>query len=313
MSATLDTSKVIFIGGAPRSGTTLVQRIIGSHSLVYGGPEFDLVPEIIELRNRFHASVESGRISKYLTSQEVDDLFGKFISLTFSYKLKKLEGKIYLSEKTPSNVMVFPELAQIFPESHLIFVIRDPRAVVASMIQVGKRYHKEGKSGPLFTKNIRCAIEYINACWSVGSKAVEKYPNVHVVYYEDIISDTQLTIERIAKQLEIPFESEMLQMKEYDISEFKVGEQYWYTKEQLRAPIMQDPSDAWREQLTKYQQYIICKRIQRIPGIERYDLKSEDRLPYKLADLSVSLGMRVHRSIIKIIAKLGRLLFHGLS
>jgi hypothetical protein len=62
----------IFVGGAPRSGTTLVQRILGAHSLVYAGPEFDLVPEIIRLRNQFIQKIIAGRISAYMDENYVN-------------------------------------------------------------------------------------------------------------------------------------------------------------------------------------------------------------------------------------------------
>lgn len=305
----MDTSKIIFIGGAPRSGTTLVQRIVGSHSLVYGGPEFDLVPEIVRLRNRFHGSVESGRISKYLSPQEVDDLFAKFVALAFSYKLKKLAGKMYVSEKTPTNISVFPELAAMFPDSHLIFVLRDPRAVVASMLQVGERFRKDGKVPPFITRSVRAAIEYINDCWSAGIKVVGRSRNVHVVYYEDIVSSPEETIRKLADGLGLDFEQGMIAVNEYDSPEFKGGERYWYTEERLRAPIMQDSITIWREQLTKYQEYVICRRILRFKEIDRYALSQGGMLHHKLVEFIANLPWAILSATRKAVIKFGKWMY----
>lgn len=287
-------SRLIFIGGAPRSGTTLVQRILASHSSVYGGPEFDLVPEIVKLRDAFHYSVGIGRISKYLAHDEVDDLFARFIESTFSYKLAKVPGKTCISEKTPSNVLVFSELAQMFPDAHLVFVLRDPRAVVASMLQVGERYRSEGKKGPDFTRDVQSAVAYINECWAAGSAAVQNHPNVHVVYYEDVVVSPEATIKVLMEKLGMPFEPGMIEMKEYEASESKGDEKHWYSKEKLQAPITADSLDSWRHQINAYQNYLVCRGIAGIPEIKRYDMTAENRLQYRLADavLAAKRGLR---------------------
>lgn len=63
---------LVFIGGCPRSGTTLVQRMFGAHPNVYAGPEFDLIPAIAGLRDRLVGGVQSGRVSPIGDAQTVD-------------------------------------------------------------------------------------------------------------------------------------------------------------------------------------------------------------------------------------------------
>jgi protein-tyrosine sulfotransferase len=305
----VDMSRMIFVGGPPRSGTTLVQRILASHSWVYGGPEFDLIPEVVKLRNQFHSSVDSGRISKYLSHQEVDELFARFVAQAFSYKLNKLDGKKYVSEKTPANVTVFPELAEIFPDAHLVFVLRDPRAVVASMLQVGKRFRKDGKRGPNYTMDARGAVEYVNACWAAGSQATGQHRNVHVIYYEDIVASPEQSIRRLVAELGMPFERQMVEMGGYDMPEFKAGEEYWYSKERLRAPITYDSGEAWRGQLTSYQDYLICKRIRRVAEVERYNLKPARALHYRLVDFVGASRYGLRDSAKKMIRKVGSFVY----
>ncbi|MGB0109821.1 MAG: sulfotransferase, partial [Terriglobales bacterium] len=59
-------SRLIFVGGSPRSGTTLVQRVLDCHPEIYGGPEFDFVPPIVDLFQEMRRSIRSGRIDAIL-------------------------------------------------------------------------------------------------------------------------------------------------------------------------------------------------------------------------------------------------------
>jgi hypothetical protein len=58
----------------------LVQRILNAHSLVYGGPEFDLIPQLMKLRRLFRSKIESGRIDTFLTKDDFDNHFAASIS-----------------------------------------------------------------------------------------------------------------------------------------------------------------------------------------------------------------------------------------
>ncbi|MEO1139914.1 MAG: sulfotransferase, partial [Pseudomonadota bacterium] len=51
---------MIFVGGPPRSGTTLLQRIMGAHQDVFAGPEFDFIPtHVFELRKKMLRSIRT--------------------------------------------------------------------------------------------------------------------------------------------------------------------------------------------------------------------------------------------------------------
>jgi len=50
--------RLVFVGGSPRSGTTLVQRVLNHYPKEYGGPEFDFIPSIAELYQKFLRGLE---------------------------------------------------------------------------------------------------------------------------------------------------------------------------------------------------------------------------------------------------------------
>lgn len=286
MSIDFDSSKIFFIGGAPRSGTTLVQRIVASHSSVFGGPEFDLIPSLMRLRNTFHASIDAGRISSYLNHDDVDELFRCFVASVFNKSMQANCGKKYLSEKTPANVEVFDEIAETFPQAQLIFVVRDPRAIVASMLEVGERFRKEGRHPANFTKNVRLATRYINKLWNAAAQVIGK-ENVHVVFYEDVVLNPNVIIPDFANKLGLVFEEGMIQIeKQHTITaEFKNAEHLWYSKERLQSAIDITSLEKWKDKLSNYELFVIDKRLYRTPGItDRYKLSMPSNPLFQVMD-----------------------------
>lgn len=67
-----EATRLIIIGGSPRSGTTLVQNILDSHPDVLGGPEFLHLPDIVRLRNKLHGSISRDWISLICSREDVD-------------------------------------------------------------------------------------------------------------------------------------------------------------------------------------------------------------------------------------------------
>ena len=106
----------IFIVGMPRSGTTLVEQIISSHSLVTGAGELP------------YAAQFGSAITKGLTKVDREAL------LNFRHKyLTKLKshshGKLLVTDKMPQNFRLIGLLAAAFPEANIIHVKRNPVAV----------------------------------------------------------------------------------------------------------------------------------------------------------------------------------------
>ena len=106
----------IFIVGMPRSGTTLVEQIISSHSLVAGAGELpfvELFGHAIAI-NRAHVTRDSIRAFR---EQYLSELRKRFDSVTF------------VTDKMPLNFRYLGLIVAAFPESKIVHVRRDPAAV----------------------------------------------------------------------------------------------------------------------------------------------------------------------------------------
>jgi hypothetical protein len=250
----------IFVGGAPRSGTTLVQNMLDSHPDILGGPEFMHLQDIVQLRKKMHGSIKKKRIDFYCSYEDVDKQISLFIESFFLPFIKKYEGKI-LSEKTPGNVFVFEELMELFPTSRYIHVVRDPRAIVASMLQVGKRakHSKEAKT-QLFTYSATAAINYIKRCFDIGFEVSRNSPDkVLTVVYEKLVIDPVSETKKICKFLDLDWSHDMIfpDKKNHLGEEAITHTEIWYDKDSYkRAPISSEIYK-WKKQLNVIQKAII--------------------------------------------------------
>ena len=109
-------SMPIFIVGMPRSGTTLVEQIISSHSQVTGAGELNFA-------SQFGAAIATGITEK--NNESLLDFRSKYLD-----KLKNVSnGNLIVTDKTPQNFLYIGLLAAAFPEAKIIHVKRNPAAV----------------------------------------------------------------------------------------------------------------------------------------------------------------------------------------
>lgn len=113
-----------FVMGCPRSGTTFVGELLGSHSCVVYWNE---PPEIMAYCPRVfrrEVAFEEARAFYH-------EVYGRWLGE------QRLDGVARFAEKCPRHVLVLPFLARAFPEGRFIHVVRDGRAVVSSLIRTG--------------------------------------------------------------------------------------------------------------------------------------------------------------------------------
>ena len=117
-----DSPRPIFIVGMPRSGTTLVEQIVSSHSRVFGADELTYISEMTEALPKRFGGGEYPQVVAQLTGPMIRELADDYLQ-----KLLALDASAeHVTDKMPSNYYHLGLLAVMFPRCHIIHCQRDP-------------------------------------------------------------------------------------------------------------------------------------------------------------------------------------------
>lgn len=242
--------KFIFVGGCGRSGTTLLQKILLSHSKISGGSEFYFSDEIFSLYKKMTNSFFIDHNSIYYSKEEAQKSFKEFYTSFFKHLART--NPVYISEKTPTNINVAQEILEVFPESYYINVIRDGRDVVSSYLKVARR-HKENN------KKTEIGLKYACELWlnSVNRWAkIENHPRTFNVYYEDLILEPEKTIVKLLKFLKLDMESQLLSPEKVSAESVNMQsnqDTMFYTKQMMMQPFNPKRIGSWKNELGLFQ------------------------------------------------------------
>ncbi|MFC1543385.1 sulfotransferase [Candidatus Neomarinimicrobiota bacterium] len=205
----------IFLGGAGRSGTTLLRVILDSHPNIACGPELKVIPTLANLWHQFHTSFFQTLQSYHLTRGEINQLFTN-VMLTLFEKYRRSQGKHRIAEKSPNNVFFFQHLHNLFPDSPLVHVIRDGRDVVCSLLTMDWADAVSGKPFD-YTRDAGKAAEYWSNAVRAGRQMLEeesKRDRYTEIRYEDIVINPEKTLKELFTFLEEPWDPIVLKYHE---------------------------------------------------------------------------------------------------
>ncbi len=291
--------RFIFIGGAPRSGTTLLQNMLDCHPDICGGPEFLHLPDILRLKQKMYKSIKAEYIDLFCTYEDVDRMIRNMIS-DFLLPLADKQDCKYLSEKTPENIMFFEDLIQLFPEAHYIHIVRDPRAVISSMIQVRKRALDKGVVPPYYTSNLAVSLEYLKRNLAAGFEVSKKYPEkILTVTYEELVRKPEEQTKRICEFLGIEWTEAMLYPERFShLGEKAIttkSDEIWYDKKSYYRPPEAKDVDKWKKNLSPIQQILVTREFRKYEELSSlgYDFSNKHLSRVQRKSLSIILDIRV--------------------
>jgi len=287
-------ARLVFIGGAPRSGTTLLRRILGAHSRIYAGPEFDVVPDFVRLHARLTERVRMGRIGAVVDEAGVDRAVGGALREMLEAKAAREGAEIYV-EKSPHNVLVFSGLLEMYPDARCILVLRDPRAIAASMKEVARRYRADGKEPPPFCRSARASAQEIARYWEAGFAALKACPDrVIAIHHEDVTAEPEAAARRLCDFLSIAYEPGMLRIEEKDYDRGADADiDKWYTPAEFARPIERGGEEKWRAVLTPGEAGLVAHLAPEHPLLARYDPGGPPPASVRLMELRHRLARRL--------------------
>jgi len=201
-------STPIIIGGCPRSGSTLLRLLLGSHHDVIDGPETHLFLPLPIDTKRLELRFQMPRGTLELL-YNVTSTRGAFID-GFQELLLAQSGCRRWVEKTSRNVHAFEWIRDRFPAATLLHIIRDPRDVVVSL-----RTHPRFKRGQIervpsnWQHPWPDCIDRWKRCVEDGIRLRESAQYLEVKY-ENLVWDPESTIRLVCAHASLQFDSSML-------------------------------------------------------------------------------------------------------
>ncbi len=203
---------LIFIISQPRSGSTLLQRVLAGHPEIQTSAETWLMLHPVyglrksgietEYGAAFAAQGVTEFIDNYASNPKIyNEAIRAWAKTIYEDALAK-EGKHYFLDKTPRYFFIIPELYRLFPDAKFIFLIRNPMAVLASELStyVKGNWPILGIFQPDLLLAPRLIIEGIE---HLGKNAI-------TIHYEQFVSQPDKNIARLCEQLDITYHDTML-------------------------------------------------------------------------------------------------------
>jgi tetratricopeptide (TPR) repeat protein len=119
--------KPVFVVGMPRSGTTLVEQILASHSKVYGAGEIETLRHAVEkFRSRNDVATEFPEMVPALSREALHDLGADYIALTAAATRSAASDTERIVNKLPANFQLVGLIHLALPNARIVHVRRDP-------------------------------------------------------------------------------------------------------------------------------------------------------------------------------------------
>ena len=225
----------IFIVGLPRSGSTLVEQMLASHSQVEGTMELPNIPAIAKALN---ARARKSELASYLellpslSAQECRALGEEYLSET---KIQRKTPAPFFIDKLPNNFEHIGLIHLALPNAKIIDARRHPLGCCFSGF---KQHFARGQS---FTYGLEDLGRYYRDYVELMAHFDDVLPGrIHRVIYESMIDDTDAEVRRLLDYCGLPFEEACLRFYENERAVRTASSQ------QVRQPIFREGVDQWR-------------------------------------------------------------------
>ncbi len=201
--------RLLFVIGAPRSGSTMLQRMLGAHSAIYSCPEPHIITPLAHLG--YYHTVDKApydhlrgvdairQFVEQLPRKEADylDACRAYTDTLYSRRLQQ-SGKRFFLDKTPAYALVLDFLARLYPRARYVVLTRHPAAIFCSFANsfFDGDYSAAVEFNPVLSRYVPPIARFIQSA---------PVPLVHV-RYEDLVTHPSEEMGRVLDFLDLPFE-----------------------------------------------------------------------------------------------------------
>jgi tetratricopeptide (TPR) repeat protein len=216
----------IFVVGMPRAGSTLVEQILSSHSLVEGTSELPDLPALARKAGGYPASALN------LSAAERGELGEEYLKRV---SVQRRTDKPFFIDKLPNNWLYVPFIHLILPNARIIDARRHPLGCCFS------NFRQHFARGQPFTYDLTDLGRYYSDYVRLMAHVDAVLPGrIHRVIYERMVDDTEAEIRALLSYLGLEFEPACLNFHETERAVRTAS------SEQVRQPIYRQATEEWQ-------------------------------------------------------------------
>ena len=223
----------IFILGLPRAGSTLLEQILASHSMVEGTMELADIPRLVGSLGSFNSPTRSHypEALSELTAEQCRAFGEKYLRDTMAYRV----GKPFFIDKMPNNFRNIALIQLMLPHARIIDARRDAMDCCFS------NFKQLFASGHQFSYSLSDIGRYYRTYVEMMAHWDRVLPGrVLKVQHEDVLADLESSVRRILDYCGLPFEPACIEFYK------NTRRVHTASAEQVRRPINRDGVGQWR-------------------------------------------------------------------
>ncbi len=205
--------RVLFVLGAPRSGTTLLMRMLNAHSQIHSRPEPHLLTPLARLG--YYGRVQAAPYDVFQTQRAIRQIVAELPRGEDDYldALRAYTDRIYghligptaryFVDKTPAYALELPFVTRLYPRARYIVLTRHPFAIFASYARsfFDDDWEAAHRHNPLLERYIPALARFLR----------DRPVSALHLRYEPLVDDPEAHMQDVCAYLDLPFEEAMIE------------------------------------------------------------------------------------------------------
>jgi hypothetical protein len=219
--------RMFFVIGSPRSGTTMLMRMLNVHNEIYSRPEPHLLTPLAHLG--YYGYVDKAPYDQFQaaesTKEFVDALPGRekdYIEALRAYtdilygRMLEPTSKQYFLDKTPANALILPFISTIYPKAKYVVLTRHPFAIFSSFAKsfFDNDWEAAQKFNPILERYIPAIARFIR----------KEEVSFYHVRYEKLVADPEKELQALCTTIGMAYDPAMVNYGEQSLDSKGLGD-----------------------------------------------------------------------------------------